>query len=132
MLNFSKKQKKPQGFEDKKEDQKTERGFNKKILQELEEKKENLPIIEVLKKIKDPELGIDIWTLELIYDIKRKDSKNVEIEMTFISPMCPYGPQLLNEVKENLKKIGFNSQIELSFNPLWQPSESVKEMLGIF
>mgnify|MGYP001608294357 CR=1 FL=1 len=129
MSNFLNKQRKEKSQESEGIE---EKGFHKKTIQELEGKKENLPIIEVLKKIKDPELNLDIWTLELIYDIKRKENKNVEIEMTFTSPMCPYGPQLLAEVKENLKKIGFDSQIELTFNPLWQPSESVKEMLGIF
>ena len=52
------------------------------------EKKEE--IIEVLKKVNDPEIHIDVWTLKLIYNIDIKE-EIVEIRMTFTSPMCPYG-----------------------------------------
>ena len=45
-------------------------------------------IIEVLQTVNDPELNIDIWTLELIYDVKVEEDK-VDIKMTFTSPMCP-------------------------------------------
>ena len=59
-------------------------------------------VVEVLKTCLDPEIGIDIWTLELIYDIKL-DRKKVHVKMTFTSPMCPYGPVLVEEVK---RKVG--------------------------
>ena len=49
------------------------------------EKKEE--IIEVLKKVNDPEIHIDVWTLKLIYNIDIKE-EIVEIRMTFTSPMC--------------------------------------------
>ena len=55
-------------------------------------------VIEMLKKVEDPELGLDIWTLGLVYLIDIKES-HLKITMTFTSPMCPYGPMLLDMVR---------------------------------
>lgn len=90
-------------------------------------------IIEVLKKINDPELHIDIWTLKLIYNIDIKEDL-IDIRMTFTSPMCPYGPFLVdnikNKIKEELKWVK-EVKVEVVFQPLWQPTDELKEMLGI-
>jgi len=90
-------------------------------------------IINVLKKVNDPELMIDIWTLGLIYDIDIQDS-NINIKMTFTTPMCPYGPFLVDEIKKKIKveiKAAKEIKIDVVFEPLWQPSEEVKNLLGI-
>lgn len=89
-------------------------------------------VIEEIKKIQDPELGIDIWTLGLIYDIKILDEKNVHILMTFTSPMCPAGGLLISRVQEYLKDLGFEKvDVEVTFEPAWTPSNELREMLGI-
>ena len=88
-------------------------------------------VVEVIKTVQDPELGIDIWTLGLIYDIEVKEEQ-VDIKMTFTSPMCPFGPQLVSSVKKKLEEKGFKQQnVEVVFNPPWEPSDEVKEMLGV-
>ena len=88
-------------------------------------------VIEMLKKVEDPELGLDIWTLGLVYAIDIKES-HLKIIMTFTSPMCPYGPMLLGMVREGAIKAGFESvEVEITFDPVWKPSEEVKMLLGI-
>lgn len=87
-------------------------------------------VIEKLKEIVDPELGIDIYTLGLIYDIKI-NNKNIYIKMTFTTPFCPYGPMILGEIKENLKDKNNEVNIDVVFEPIWEPSDDVKEMLGL-
>ncbi len=88
-------------------------------------------IIDALKLVLDPELGVDIWTLELVYDIQLQE-KNVEVFMTFTSPMCPFGPQLVEDVRQRLKDAGYaEPQVEVVFDPVWHPSENVKEILGL-
>lgn len=89
-------------------------------------------VIEVLKNIFDPEIMIDIWTLELIYDLKVLNDK-VFIKMTFTSPMCPYGPQLLEEVKTKVSSVeGIKGlDVEITFDPPWQPSEELRATLGV-
>ena len=88
-------------------------------------------IIEIFKNFEDPELGIDIWTLGLIYRIEIDDNK-LKIVLTFTSPMCPYGPEMVSELKRKLEEKGIkNVEIEITFDPPWEPSEELKEMLGI-
>ncbi|MCB9030254.1 MAG: DUF59 domain-containing protein [Deltaproteobacteria bacterium] len=89
-------------------------------------------VIEALKQVEDPELFLDIWFLGLIYNIEINDSA-VKLQMTFTSPMCPAGPQLVGEVE---KQVGALSgvdkvEVEVVFIPPWKPSDEVKEMLGI-
>ena len=89
-------------------------------------------VIEILKTVHDPELFIDIYRLGLIYNIDIIDNI-VNIKMTLTSPMCPFGPQILDNVKSKLQAIeGVKDvNIELVFEPLWQPSEEIKAELGV-
>ncbi|MBI1935674.1 metal-sulfur cluster assembly factor [Candidatus Woesearchaeota archaeon] len=90
---------------------------------------------EVLKKVNDPEIQIDIWSLGLVYNIEIEGNK-VKILMTFTSPMCPYGPALLDDVRRQISAIDGVGEvvIDLTFNPVWGPekmSEEAKIALGI-
>ena len=89
-------------------------------------------VIEVLKKIDDPEIKIDVWTLELIYNVDVKDSK-VNIKMTFTTPMCPYGPMLVEEIKSKINELeGIKEvDVEITFEPPWKPSEELRATLGV-
>tara|TARA_Y100000310_G_C20308405_1_gene635048 strand:+ start:54 stop:341 length:288 start_codon:yes stop_codon:yes gene_type:complete len=88
-------------------------------------------IENVFKKYKDPELGIDVWTLELIYNIEITEER-VKILLTFTSPMCPFGPQMVEEIKTKIKEEGAKEvEIEVTFEPAWKPSEELREMLGV-
>ncbi len=89
-------------------------------------------VIEALKKVVDPEIGIDIWTLGLVYEIIPQEPK-IKVIMTLTSPACPYGPQVIADVKEKIGKINGvkEVEVELTFEPMWEPSEEIKLMLGI-
>ena len=89
-------------------------------------------VIEALKKVEDPEIHLDIWTMGLVYEINVKDD-SVHIKMTFTTPFCPYGPQMLEDVKSKLMGIeGIKDvNVELVTEPPWEPSEELKSMLGI-
>lgn len=89
-------------------------------------------VIEMLKRVIDPELYIDVWTLGLIYDINLEGEK-IDIRMTFTSIACPAGPQLVEEVKQKVLEIpGIQEcHVEVVFKPPWEPSEELKAMLGI-
>ena len=88
--------------------------------------------IEVAKTVQDPEIQIDIWTMGLIYDINFKKPSTVNIKMTFTSPMCPYGQILVDEFRQKLQKKGFKTvNIEIVFEPVWQPSKELRMMLGV-
>ncbi|MBR9707104.1 MAG: DUF59 domain-containing protein [Candidatus Diapherotrites archaeon] len=102
-----------------------------KTVQEMGKDPRNAKIIEAIKHVTDPELHIDVWNLELIYDIQHEEDGTVNIKMTFTSPLCPYGTILVNNVHEEVKKAGYENNIEVVIEPLWQPSDHVKEVLGI-
>ena len=106
---------------------------SKKKLQS-EKKKKSLTkedAIASLKEVLDPELQLDIWTLGLIYDITIK-GKDITILMTFTSPTCPYGPMIVGQIKTVLVHKGFSTpSIDFSFDPPWQPTEEVKQLLGL-
>ncbi len=89
-------------------------------------------VIDALKQCNDPELELNVWFLGLIYNID-VDGENVKIKMTFTTPFCPYGPALLDLVKTKVKEIAGASdvQIEVVFEPKWEPNEDVKLALGI-
>ena len=93
----------------------------------------NEDIIKVLKMVEDPELGIDVWTLGLIYELKVKNNE-VNIKMTFTSPMCPYGPLLLEMIEDGIKskfKDIKTVNLEVVFEPPWEPSEELRAMFGV-
>ncbi len=88
-------------------------------------------LIEVFQSYEDPELGIDVWTLGLIYDMTIEEN-SVKVKLTFTSPLCPYGPQMVDELTRKIKTKGVeNVAIEVTFEPPWKPSDELREMLGI-
>ncbi len=88
-------------------------------------------IIEVIKTVEDPELFLDIWFLGLIYSIDIEEDL-VKIEMTFTSPMCPAGPQLVDEIQRKVTALEGvrETQVKVVFSPPWEASDEVKGMLG--
>ncbi|MBI4441570.1 DUF59 domain-containing protein [Candidatus Woesearchaeota archaeon] len=89
-------------------------------------------VIETLKKVLDPEILMDVWTLGLVYGIDITEG-DVSITMTLTSPMCPYGPQLLAEVEQNVRMLQgvTNVAVHLTFEPAWEPSADLKMQLGL-
>ena len=90
-------------------------------------------VIEALKTILDPELYLDVWTLGLIYDLNFQEDGKLKVTMTFTSPACPAGTYLMQEVKEKTEQLEgiTGTDIEVVFTPPWQPSEELKELLGL-
>lgn len=75
-----------------------------------------------LRKVKDPELGLNIVDLGLIYDIAITD-KNIHIDMTLTSPGCPAGPQIMTDVERTLQALPGVGEVELNlvWSPYWTP-----------
>lgn len=90
-------------------------------------------IEEVLKNTMDPELGIDLWTLGLIYGVDFNEEKQaLKIKMTFTTPLCPYGPQIVGDIKGRFRALGLEDVVvDVVFDPPWEPSAEVRAMLGV-
>ena len=92
---------------------------------------------ENLKNVYDPEIGINIVDLGLVYDIDVADSGDVLVTMTLTSLGCPLGPVIVQEVTGALKDLpGINDvDVKLVWSPPWSPdamSEEAKDELGIW
>ena len=93
-------------------------------------------IAEVIKEVVDPEVGIDIVDLGLIYGIELKDEKSLHITMTMTTMGCPLHQFIQDEVSHKLKDKFSELEdisVELIWSPLWNAemmSASAREFLG--
>ena len=90
---------------------------------------------ENLEKVIDPEIGINIVDLGLIYDLEYEDS-NIKVLMTLTAPNCPYGDEILDGVDFACKKHNKVQEVfvNLTFDPPWNPekiSDAAKYYMGI-
>jgi metal-sulfur cluster biosynthetic enzyme len=88
-----------------------------------------------LRKVKDPELNLDLVVLGLIYEIEISDS-HVHTKMSLTSPFCPVAGQIVDEAKAAIEGVeGVESaEVELTFSPKWTPERSdplLRASLGI-
>jgi len=89
-------------------------------------------ILEKLKNVKDPEVGMDIVVLGLIRKIT-VDDDGVEVLMTLTSPFCPFADKLVLGVETEIKKMEGSGdvRVEITFDPPWEPPEEVRAMMQI-
>ena len=78
-------------------------------------------VIKKLSTIKDPELGINIYDLGLIYDIKIDEGNNVNITMTLTTVNCPVADSFPLDVAKNIRSLENTGQVKvkLTFDPPW-------------
>lgn len=93
-------------------------------------------IAECLKVVVDPELGINIVDLGLIYDITVEEEA-VKVTYTLTSMGCPVGPLIEQQMQQVLTTIPGIDSVEstITFNPPWSPermSEEAKLAMGMF
>jgi len=87
---------------------------------------------EALKQVEDPEIGLNIIDLGLVYEIDIEGS-TVSIRMTLTSPGCPVGPQLLGGAKRALEELEGveEANVELVWEPFWTPARVAPEYRAI-
>jgi metal-sulfur cluster biosynthetic enzyme len=71
-----------------------------------------------LRKVKDPELNLNVVDLGLIYDVVVEGS-TVRVDMSLTSPGCPSGPQIMGDVERVVR--GVEGVEEVNVNLVWQP-----------
>jgi len=94
-------------------------------------------VLAGLKNVYDPEIGINIVDLGLVYDSDIAESGDVLVTMTLTSMGCPLGPVIVQEVNNALKDlpdIG-STDVKIVWTPPWSPdlmTEEAKDELGIW
>ena len=95
---------------------------------------------EYLKAVIDPEIYQNIVDLGLVYGIdvsadESSESTVVDVTMTYTTPMCPLGPQIIADVEQVLMAKGAGLvNVNVVFDPMWTPdmmTDELKRELGI-
>lgn len=75
-----------------------------------------------LRRVKDPELNLNIIDLGLVYEIA-VDDRSVTVDMSLTSPACPSGPQLMGDTERAARGVpGVNDVVvNLVWSPMWSP-----------
>ena len=92
-------------------------------------------VTEALRQVEDPELGMDIVDLGLLYDVEVA-GPNVKVIHTLTSMGCPVGPMIQEDIDRVAREVpGVEDvDIELTWDPPWTPerlSDDAKFILGI-
>ena len=94
-------------------------------------------VIEALEGVIDPELGIDIMNLGLVYDVKMSDdNKHAIVIMTLTSMGCPLAPIIVEQVETAMLSVEEveTVDVEITFDPPWtkdKMSRYAKIALGV-
>jgi metal-sulfur cluster biosynthetic enzyme len=89
----------------------------------------------VLRRVKDPELNLNIMDLGLVYGISI-EGKSVSVDMSLTSPACPSGPEIMTQAEELLRSLpGVEDvAVNLVWTPFWTPDRiepRIRAYLGI-
>ena len=93
-------------------------------------------ILELLKEVHDPEIGMNIVDLGLVYGVDWDEERGrVHVDLTLTSPGCPLGPEIIRDIRWALGEIEevIEADVDLVWRPLWHPSmmsDYAKDELG--
>jgi metal-sulfur cluster biosynthetic enzyme len=94
-------------------------------------------VLEALKSVVDPELGINIVDLGLVYEVAIAEDGDVDIQYTLTTMGCPIGPMIEDQMRAFLAPLDGIGEVrpEMVIRPAWSPemmSEEAKAALGMF
>ena len=82
-------------------------------------------VSEALKAVEDPELGIDIVNLGLVYNVDVDNEGNVNVEFTLTTMGCPIAPLIDEQIKQVAAPVEGVGEVTTEFvmNPPWTPEK---------
>ncbi|MGT2906507.1 metal-sulfur cluster assembly factor [Streptococcus dentiloxodontae] len=83
-------------------------------------------ILEALEMVIDPELGIDIVNLGLIYEIRFEQDGYTEIDMTLTTMGCPLADLLTDQIHDVMRDVPEVTKTEVKL--VWTPAWSIEKM----
>lgn len=88
-------------------------------------------ILDALREVYDPELGINVVDLGLIYDIEVDETDRVQVTMTLTTPGCPLHDSIVGAVERRLRDLQIfrDVRVDLVWNPPWTPERISEEAL---
>jgi metal-sulfur cluster biosynthetic enzyme len=90
-------------------------------------------VLNALRGVEDPELGMDIVDLGLVYDVEVEEDR-VRVIHSLTSMGCPAGPMIQEDIHRAVSELGVQEpEVELTWDPPWTPermSDDAKFILG--
>lgn len=92
-------------------------------------------VVEALRNVIDPELGVNVLDLGLVYDVALSGD-DVRIDLTMTSPACPLGDVLVADVEQTVRRLvpaAARVEVRLVWEPPWTPermSDAARRQLG--
>lgn len=96
---------------------------------------DELALRDALRQVIDPEIGVNIVDLGLVYQIERT-AERIIVTMTMTSPACPMAGVVIDDVQATLDDIspdGIPVDVDLVWSPPWSPemmSDAAREQMG--
>ncbi len=93
-------------------------------------------ILEVIKTVPDPEVGVNIVDLGLVYEVDLdEENKKIYVQMTLSARGCPVGDTIIQHVRTVISNMypGYYVDVDLVWEPMWTPemiTEEGKAQLG--
>ncbi len=79
-------------------------------------------IMEALREVIDPEIGLNVVELGLVRNLEIDEEGNAHLIMIMTTPFCPYAPQLIEQVRQATNNVtGGGTTVEIG-DELWDPS----------
>ena len=93
-------------------------------------------ILDALRTVKDPELGLNVVDLGLVYTVQTRGPE-VDVEMSLTSPACPAGPEILRGAVAAIQALPgvAKANVRLVLSPPWSPdrmTDAARDELGLF
>jgi metal-sulfur cluster biosynthetic enzyme len=85
-----------------------------------------IKVANQLRKVLDPEIGMNIVDVGLIYNIIITEDDFVRVEMTLTTPGCPLTDYFLSEIETVIMDLDFVSDMKIDF--VWEPKWDLKMM----
>ncbi len=94
-------------------------------------------VLEALRNVYDPELGINVVDLGLVYDVEVDPKGDVDITYSLTTMGCPIGPLIEQQMEQFVSQVPGVTEVrsEMVLRPAWSPemmSDEAKAALGIF
>lgn len=90
-----------------------------------------------MKDVYDPEIGVNIVDLGLVFDADIDETNNIEVTMTLTSMGCPLGPVIIGDIQRAVGGLDGAGDVgvRIVWSPPWSPdmmTEDAKDELGIW
>lgn len=90
---------------------------------------------KALRGVKDPELGLNIIDIGLVYDVTVSEEGAAHVTMTLTSPGCPAGAEIMEDVRKTIADLEGVTAVEVAlvWEPYWTPERMdprVRAFLG--